>query len=68
MNLNINLNFNEDGEISADEDGKLIPSLLYTTEAEESKKKTDDELDVPDPEKSEAEEIIKANIREHKKN
>jgi len=42
-------------------DKKLTPSVLYTTEAEESKKKTDEELNVPDPEKSEAEEIIKEN-------
>ena len=40
---------------------KLTPSILYTTEAEESKKKTDEELNVPDPEKLEAEEIIKKN-------
>lgn len=42
-------------------DEKLTPSILYTTEAEESKEKTEAELNVPDPEKSEAEEIIKKN-------
>ena len=40
---------------------KLTPSLLYTTEGEESKEKTEAELNVPDPEASEAEEIIKKN-------
>jgi len=40
---------------------KLTTSILYTTEAEESKKKTEAELNVPDPEVSEAEEIIKKN-------
>jgi len=42
-------------------DEKLTPSLLYTIEAEESKKKTDEELNTPDPEQAEAEEIIKKN-------
>ncbi len=42
-------------------DEKLTPSVLYTIEAEESKKKTDEELDMPDPEKAAAEEIIKQN-------
>ena len=30
-------------------DEKLVPSVLYTTEAEESKKRTEEELMVPDP-------------------
>ena len=42
-------------------DEKLTPSILYTTEAEESKKKTEEELNVPDPDEDEAEKIIKAN-------
>lgn len=42
-------------------DEKLIPSILYTTEGEESKKKTEEELNCEDPEKSLAEEIIKKN-------
>ena len=67
MNLNFNFRLNQDGKINSTDDGKLTPSVLYTTEAEESKKKTDDELAVPDPEKSEAEKIIKANTLEDKK-
>ena len=67
MNLNFNFRLNENGEISSTDDGKLTPSLLYTTEAEESKKKTEEDLSAPDPDKEEAAEIIKANIREDKK-
>ena len=44
-------------------DKKLTPSVLYTTEAEESKKKTEDELNTPDPEKSIAKEIIDENTQ-----
>ena len=44
-------------------DEKLTPSILYTTEAEESKKKTEEELNTPDPEKVDAENIIQANIK-----
>ncbi len=40
---------------------KLTPSILYTTEAEESKKKTEEELNVPDPDNITAEQIIEAN-------
>ena len=43
-------------------DGKLTPSVLYTTEAEESKKKSEEELNVPDPDSEEAAKIIQANI------
>jgi hypothetical protein len=42
-------------------DEKLTPSILYTTEAEESKKKTEEELNTPDPDKEDGENIIKAN-------
>ena len=41
---------------------KLTPSILYTTEAEESKKKTEEELETPDPEESIAKKIIEENI------
>ena len=44
-------------------DEKLTPSILYTTEAQESKKKTEEELKVPDPEISEAEAIINENTK-----
>jgi hypothetical protein len=37
---------------------KLTPSILYTTEAEESKKKAEEELNSPDPEEAIAVEII----------
>ncbi len=37
---------------------KLTPSILYTTEAEESKKKAEEEMDIPDPEDETAAEII----------
>ncbi len=40
---------------------KLTPSILYTTEAEESKKKTEEELETPDPEESIARKIIEEN-------
>ena len=43
---------------------KLTPSILYTTEAEESKKKTDEELNIPDPERTVADSIIAENIKE----
>ena len=43
-------------------DEKLTPSILYTTEAEESKKKSKEELDTPDPDKETAEKIIEANF------
>jgi hypothetical protein len=43
-------------------DEKLTPSILYTTEAEESKKKSEEELDVEDPEKAEAAKIIQENV------
>ena len=42
---------------------KLTPSILYTTEAEESKKKTEEELNSPDPDKSIAKEIIDENTQ-----
>ena len=42
-------------------DEKLTPSILYTTEAEESKKKTEEELKCPDPDEEEARKIIEAN-------
>lgn len=42
---------------------KLTPSILYTTEAEESKKKTDEELNMPDPDEATAEEIINENTQ-----
>ena len=48
-------------------DEKLTPSLLYTTEAEESKKKTEEELQTPDPDKSTAEKLIKANTCDEEK-
>ena len=49
-------------------DGKLTPSVLYTTEAEESKKKTDEELKVPDPEPTEAQRILAENsVKEEEK-
>ena len=40
---------------------KLTPSILYTTEAEESKKKSEEELNVPDPDEKTAESAIEAN-------
>tara|TARA_E500000331_G_scaffold324950_1_gene341693 strand:+ start:3560 stop:3709 length:150 start_codon:yes stop_codon:yes gene_type:complete len=40
---------------------KLTPSILYTTEAEESKEKTEKELGVEDPDKVTAEEILERN-------
>lgn len=43
-------------------DEKLTPSLLYTTEAEESKKKTEEELATPDPDSATAEQIINENL------
>ena len=42
-------------------DEKLTPSILYTTEAEESKKKSDDDLSVEDPDEATAERIIREN-------
>ena len=42
-------------------DKKLTPSILYTTEAEESKKKSEEELNTPDPEKETAESILQEN-------
>ena len=45
-------------------DKKLTPSILYTTEAEESKKKSEEELNTPDPDSDEAADIIAANIKE----
>lgn len=42
---------------------KLTPSILYTTEGEESKKKLEAELNVPDPELSVAEEILAKNTK-----
>ena len=45
-------------------DEKLTPSILYTTEAEESKKKTDQEINAPDPEISLARDIIEENTKE----
>ena len=48
-------------------DEKLIPSILYTTEAEESKKKTEEELQVPDPDETTAEQIIEANSFDEEK-
>ena len=48
------------------QDEKLTPSILYTTEGEESKKKLEDELNVPDPELSVAEEILAKNEVEDK--
>ena len=65
--MNFKFQLNKNGEISTNDEGKLTPSVLYTTEAEESKKKTEEELSSPDPDKEEAAEIIKANIREEKK-
>ena len=44
-------------------DEKLTPSLLYTTEAEESKKKTEEELATPDPDSATAEQIINEFVR-----
>ena len=44
-------------------DEKLTPSVLYTIEAEESKKKLEAELDVPDPKLSVAEEILAKNTK-----
>ena len=44
-------------------DEKLTPSVLYTTEADESKKKTDQELSTPDPDQATAEEIIDENTQ-----
>ena len=48
-------------------DGKLTPSVLYTTEAEESKKKSEEELNIPDPDSDEAAKIIEANSLDEKK-
>ena len=47
-------------------DEKLTPSILYTTEAEESKEKTEAELKVPDPDEATAEEIINENTKRNK--
>ena len=47
-------------------DEKLTPSILYTTEAEESKKKSDDELSIEDPDSTSAEQIIKDNTKKEK--
>lgn len=44
-------------------DEKLTPSVLYTTEADESKKKTDGEINTPDPDEATAEEIINENTQ-----
>ncbi len=44
-------------------DEKLTPSVLYTTEAEESKKKTDEELNTDDPDETRGEEIINENTQ-----
>jgi hypothetical protein len=40
---------------------KLTPSVLYTTEGEESKKKSEEELSIPDPDVDKAKGIIDAN-------
>jgi hypothetical protein len=48
-------------------DEKLTPSVLYTTEAEESKKKSEEDLKVPDPDKKTADKIIEANLCEEEK-
>ena len=40
---------------------KLTPSVLYTTEAEESKEKTEKELSVEDPDRATAAEILEKN-------
>ena len=53
---------NDRGEFMVNE--KLTPSILYTSEAEESKQKTDEELDNEDPESSEAQRIIDKNVSE----
>ena len=45
-------------------DKKLTPSVLYTTEAKESKKKSEEELNTPDPDSDEAADIIAANTKE----
>ena len=45
-------------------DGKLTPSVLYTTEASESKEKSEDDLNAPDPDSDEAANIIAANTKE----
>jgi len=44
-------------------DGKLTPSVLYTTEASESKKKSEDDLIAPDPDADDAADIIAANTK-----
>jgi len=43
---------------------KLTPSILYTTEAEESKEKTEKELSVEDPDKATAQEILERNKKQ----
>ena len=50
---------NDRGEFVSNE--KLTPSILYTSEAEESKQKTEEELENEDPESSEAQRIIDKN-------
>ena len=44
-------------------DEKLTPSILYTTEGKESKKKTEEEILTPDPEESIARKIIEENTQ-----
>jgi len=53
---------NDRGEFVSNE--KLTPSILYTSEAEESKQKTEDELEIEDPDIAEAKKIIDANLSE----
>jgi|TARA_Y100001938_G_scaffold150831_1_gene243680 hypothetical protein len=48
-------------------DEKLTPSVLYTTEAKESKKKTDEELSTPDPEVTIAWSAIRDNTIDEEK-
>ena len=48
-------------------DEKLTPSILYTTEAKESKEKTEDELSTPDPEITIAWSAIKDNTIDEEK-
>jgi len=45
-------------------DEKLTPSILYTTEAEESKKKSDEDLEIPDPDDETGIDIIESNKKD----
>ena len=45
-------------------DTKLTPSILYTTEAEESKKKSEEEMEVPDPDDATGIDIIESNKKD----